>query len=207
MNCAKLVGSADLFCVPCSEKGKCIRCFNLNLRCESVRENYESFFREVQQYFQFYDLQTAFEARKAWFNRMDGTYGLLSIALFDNALGMLNRNLEQLINLQREKVSGFVFKRSLKHLETPLLTIIEGCKPPVDADREADEEPKQRLEIQAHREHITELEGLVAQETARYGMQTNKKLKIKSGRRVERLKLDLAQAKASLAELEADEVA
>lgn len=106
LNCAKLVGSADLFCVPCPAKGKCVRCFNLNLPCEPLREDNGRCFREVQQYFQFYDLQTAFEARRAWFDRMDGATSLLSIALFHSELHTINRNLEQLINLQHGKVSG-----------------------------------------------------------------------------------------------------
>lgn len=80
--------------------------FQPDLPCEPVREDHDRFFRVVQQYFQFHDLQTAFEARKSWFDRMDGT-----AALLESELQAINRNLEQLINLQREKVSGLAFEK------------------------------------------------------------------------------------------------
>jgi transcription initiation factor TFIID subunit 7 len=76
-----------------------------------------------------------------------------------------------------------------------------------DADGEADGEDEEdmdeealerRREIQEQREFITELEGLIAQETAKYEMQTNKILKQKIGRRVQQLKQDLALKKASI---------
>lgn len=105
MNCAKLVGSADLFCVPCQGHEKCVRCFNLNLTCEPVPFEQTVNFRQVQQAFQLYDLQSAFEARKAWFKRMDGMPALLRVALNADELRSVNRNLERLIDLQLGKVS------------------------------------------------------------------------------------------------------
>lgn len=80
-----------------------------------------------------------------------------------------------------------------------------------DADGDADGEDEddmnegaleRRREIQEQREFITELEGLIAQETAKYEMQTNKILKQKVGRRVQQLKQDLALKKASIGETE-----
>lgn len=82
-----------------------------------------------------------------------------------------------------------------------------------DADGEADGEDEEdmdeealerRREIQEQREMITELEGLIAQETAKYEMQTNKILKQKIGRRVQQLKQDLALKKASIGETEGE---
>jgi transcription initiation factor TFIID subunit 7 len=82
-----------------------------------------------------------------------------------------------------------------------------------DADAEADGEDgdldkealERRREIQEQREFITELEGLIAQETAKYEMQTNKILKQKIGKRVQQLKQDLALKKASIGESEAND--
>ena len=82
-----------------------------------------------------------------------------------------------------------------------------------DADGEADGEDEEdmdeetlerRREIQEQREMITELEGLIAQETAKYEMQANKILKQKIGRRVQQLKQDLALKKASIGETEGE---
>ncbi|PCH08066.1 Hypothetical protein PENO1_009050 [Penicillium occitanis (nom. inval.)] len=170
MNCAKLVGSADLFCVPCPAKGKCVRCFNLNLPCEPLREDNGRFFREIQQYFQFYDLQTAFEARKAWFDRMDGP----------------------------------------TTDQSP--TWEEGCEPPVDADGTADSQSKgattekalkQFSEIQMQQKRKAAIESLIAEETAKYEMETDLVLKDRFGRRVEQLERHLAVVKSSIEKLEA----
>ncbi|KAE8552356.1 hypothetical protein EYB25_006250 [Talaromyces marneffei] len=82
-----------------------------------------------------------------------------------------------------------------------------------DADGEADGEDdedmdegalERRREIQEQREFITELEGLIAQETAKYEMQMNKILKQKIGKRVQQLKQDLALKKASIGETEGE---
>ena len=70
--------------------------------------------------------------------------------------------------------------------------------------REHVREREQEREIQEQREFITELEGLIAQETAKYEMQTNKILKQKIGRRVQQLKQDLALKKASIGETEGE---
>lgn len=206
MACAKLVGSVDHFCMPCPAEGKCIRCFNLNLQCQPVRDVDAGFFPKVQQYFQFYDLQTAFEARKSWFDRMDGTVGLLNLALFGNQLDKVNHNLEQLINLQLEKVSGFAFV-CLCNVWKRISNYYRGYQKPVDASSEAEEERSQRSKIQEHRERITELESSIARNTAEYEMYTNKNLKQKISMYVEYLKLDLEKAKTSLAKLEAEKVA
>ncbi|OKL58698.1 hypothetical protein UA08_06021 [Talaromyces atroroseus] len=73
-------------------------------------------------------------------------------------------------------------------------------------DGDLDEEAlERRREIQEQREFITELEGLIAQETAKYEMQTNKILKQKIGKRVQQLKQDLALKKASIGESEAND--
>jgi transcription initiation factor TFIID subunit 7 len=78
------------------------------------------------------------------------------------------------------------FGGTLQHLKNPLLTIIESFKPPVDADGKVNGESKgdmneealkRRPEIQIQRERVTELEGLIAQESAKHEMQTNKILK------------------------------
>lgn len=74
-----------------------------------------------------------------------------------------------------------------------------------DDEEDMDEEAlERRREIQEQREFITELEGLIAQETAKYEMQTNKILKQKIGRRVQQLKQDLALKKASIGETEGE---
>ncbi|KAH8692030.1 TAFII55 protein conserved region-domain-containing protein [Talaromyces proteolyticus] len=72
-----------------------------------------------------------------------------------------------------------------------------------DADMD-DETLERRREVQEQREIITELEGLIAQETAKYEMQGNKILKQKIGKRVQQLKQDLALKKASIGGDEAD---
>lgn len=104
MNCAKLVGSVDLFCVPCRAPGKCVRCFNLNLPCQPIPIEHELQFREVQKAFQYYDLQSAFEARRAWLNRINNIPSLARLSLVETQLYTLNRRLERLINLQEAKV-------------------------------------------------------------------------------------------------------
>ena len=74
-----------------------------------------------------------------------------------------------------------------------------------DDEEDMDEEAlERRREIQEQREFITELEGLIAQETAKYEMQTNKILKQKIGRSVQQLKQDLALKKASIGETEGE---
>ncbi|CRG91739.1 hypothetical protein PISL3812_08791 [Talaromyces islandicus] len=78
----------------------------------------------------------------------------------------------------------------------------ESGGPDVDLDDEAVERHR---EIQEQREMISELEGLIAQETAKYEMQANKILKQKIGKRVQQLKQDLALKKASIGQTETDE--
>ncbi|EED13261.1 transcription initiation factor TFIID subunit 7, putative [Talaromyces stipitatus ATCC 10500] len=73
-----------------------------------------------------------------------------------------------------------------------------------DMDEEALE---RRREIQEQREFIAELEGLIAQETAKYEAQTNKILKQKIGKRVHQLKQDLALKRASIGESGGDDAA
>lgn len=73
-----------------------------------------------------------------------------------------------------------------------------------DDDDMDEEELERRREIQEQREFINELEGLIAQETAKYELQTNKILKQKIGKRVQQLKQDLALKKASIGGTEAE---
>jgi transcription initiation factor TFIID subunit 7 len=80
----------------------------------------------------------------------------------------------------------------------------EGSGGP-DVEDFDDEAVERHREVQEQREMITELEGLIAQETAKYEMQANKILKQKIGKRVQQLKQDLALKKASIGETQADD--
>lgn len=100
----------------------------------------------------------------------------------------------------------------MQHLESPLLTIIEGCEPPVDADGKADGQskgdttekvPKQLSEIQMQQKRKAAIESLIAEEIAKYEMETDLVLKDRFGRRVEQLERHLAVIKSIIEKLEA----
>lgn len=98
LQCAKLVGSVDLFCVPHPNKNehKCIRCFNLNITCVPIPEEHIEKFRSIQVFFKKRDLKYAFLFRRAWIMGMNNEPS----ARIGRQFFLLNRNIERLINTQ-----------------------------------------------------------------------------------------------------------
>ncbi|KUL86318.1 hypothetical protein ZTR_08609 [Talaromyces verruculosus] len=98
LQCAKLVGSVDLYCVahPNKNERKCIRCFNLNITCVPIPEEQIETFRSIQIFFKKRDLKYAFLFRRAWIMGMNNEPS----ARFGRQFFLLNRNNERLINTQ-----------------------------------------------------------------------------------------------------------
>ena len=111
LHCAKLIGSVDLFCVPFLDQGayKCIRCFNLRIKCTALPRDCVDDLVYVQQRFQFSGLERAFEARNAWIDRMNLESPSLGIeqqlSSIRQSIDRLSCNMGRLINYRLSNVS------------------------------------------------------------------------------------------------------
>lgn len=115
LHCAKLIGSVDLFCVPFLDEWvyKCIRCFNLKIKCTALPRDCLDDFVYVQQRFQYSGLERAFEARKAWIDHMNLENPSLGIeqqlSSIRQSIDRLSQNIERLINYHLSNVSTWTF--------------------------------------------------------------------------------------------------
>lgn len=126
LQCAKLVGSVDLFCVPHPNKSenKCIRCYNLNITCIPIPQDHVDTFRSIQVFFKKRDLKYAFLFRRAWIIGMNNE----PTARIGRQLYLLNRNIERLINAQLAIVGSFWFSFNVMRR---MADIIQRNEPPV----------------------------------------------------------------------------
>jgi hypothetical protein len=98
LQCAKLVGSVDLYCVPHpnTNEHKCIRCYNMNITCVPIPQEHIKTFRSIQVFFRKRDLKYAFLFRRAWIVGMNNEPS----ARLGRQFFLVNRNIERLINTQ-----------------------------------------------------------------------------------------------------------
>lgn len=111
LQCAKLVGSVDLYCVahPNKNEHKCIRCFNLNITCVPIPQEHFETFRSIQVFFKTRDLKFAFLFRRAWIVGMNNEPS----ARIGRQFFLINRNIERLINTQLATVRVFCLREYL----------------------------------------------------------------------------------------------
>ncbi|KUL86317.1 hypothetical protein ZTR_08608 [Talaromyces verruculosus] len=203
LHCAKLMGTVDLFCVPFLNKGvyKCIRCFNLRIKCTALPRDCVDDFVYVQQRFQYSGLERVFEARNAWIDRMNLKSPSLGIeqqlSSIRQSIDRLSCNIERLINYQLSNGYEQHMGQNTFHRHTAG----EGIGMDMDEQRRRELQERKAKE----RLQILELKSLIQHATADYERQKNKILRSKIGVRPRHLKHDLELKEASLEDISMEE--